>query len=116
MGRWLPLLVLISACDAPAEEPKVPTLALPACTAIAKFGNGALCSSKEPSLAACGASDKRTCASGWLCFDAPEYVACACKADLDCTGRTDYINAGRVQTSKQPLAAKCDAGRCAGLP
>lgn len=108
--------VLLAGCGGPEDEKIPPSIDLPACTGIASFGNGATCTPEDAGLKACGGSGKRTCASSWLCFDAPEYVDCACTADADCDTRTAYINAARVAAKKAPLAAKCLEGRCAGRP
>lgn len=113
MAAWAALAI---GCDAPADEAKPAPITPPACTSISHFGNGATCVATDAKIAACGSAARRTCASGWLCFDAPELADCRCSADSDCAGRTAYINAGRTATGKAPLAAKCDGGRCAGAP
>lgn len=117
IARLLPAaLALLCACG-PDPEPEVPpSKALPACKALTHFGNGAVCSSAEPTLAVCGTSSRRTCSSGWLCFDAPELADCTCQTDGDCTGRAQYVNASRATAGKAPLQAKCEGGRCAGRP
>lgn len=106
----------VAACDAPAEEAEPGTVTPPLCNAVVSFGNGAQCVETDSKIAACGTSKRRTCASGWLCFDAPELADCGCAIDADCQGRAAYINAGRTAAGKAPLAAKCDGGRCAGAP
>ena len=106
----------VGGCDAPADPVKPASIAPPACQAVAVFGNGSVCSAKDPTLAACGSSKRRVCAAGWLCFDAPESVACACKTDADCDRRAAYINTARTAARKAPLAARCDGFRCVGPP
>lgn len=114
-------LLLALGCDSPAEEAEPTPQEPPLCSAVPLFGNGASCEpatggAPDAALKACGTATRRTCASGWLCFDAPEYADCRCTSDGDCSGRTAYINAGRTAAGKAPLASNCDAGRCAGAP
>ena len=120
-GAALLALFIALGCDSPPEEPKPTPLEPPLCVLVASFGNGASCepsaaSGQAGKLASCGGAARRTCASGWLCFDAPEFADCRCKADSDCAGRTAYINAARTTAGKAPLASKCDVGRCLGAP
>jgi hypothetical protein len=98
------------------EEGLAPSIAVPPCARVARFGNGAACSLAEPTLAACGSAARRTCGGGSLCFDAPELLVCACTADADCAGRAGYINEARQAAGKAPIAAICDQSRCKGLP
>lgn len=108
-----------SGCDSPAEEAELTALEPPLCTSVKQFGNGASCeaaSGLDAKLGVCGTAARRTCASGWLCFDAPEFADCRCSGPSDCEARTAYINAGRTSAGKAPLASKCDGGRCAGAP
>ncbi|MSP93203.1 MAG: hypothetical protein EXR79_15615 [Myxococcales bacterium] len=110
------LAVGTAGCDTPTEPAEPPPVAPPACQAVTTFGNGTVCSAKDPTLAACGSAKRRVCASGWLCFDAPEFAACACTTDADCDRRAAYINAARTAARKAPLAARCDGFRCIGPP
>lgn len=124
MGGWRTIVQallgvtawVISGCETPANAEKPGPVVPPACTSVVTFGNGAACDDTDSKVATCGPAKRRTCASGWLCFDAPELADCACEVDTDCAGRTAYINAGRTAAGKAPLAAKCDGGRCAGAP
>jgi len=113
---WAVALALALAGCGQEDDAVRPSISPPACKSVTSFGNGAVCSAKEPALVACGTSKQRTCASGWLCFHAPERVDCACAADADCQERAAYINAARVTAKKAPMAAKCQGGRCAGQP
>lgn len=115
-AMWTLVVALaLAACGTEEQGPK-PSLTLPACKSVTVFGNGATCSSADPKLAACGAQAGRTCASGWLCFDAPQFVDCTCSETADCEPRAAYINAARGPARRAPLAAKCELGRCAGRP
>lgn len=106
-------MMSVTACATPTDPDAAP---LPLCTEVVRFGNGASCSAKDPSLAACGSSSFRTCGNGWLCFDSPRAQDCGCGTDADCAPRTDYINAARTAAGKAPLASKCVRGRCSGSP
>ncbi len=117
----LAALLVVLGCDSPAEEAEPTAQEPPLCTAVVSFGNGASCevasgSTASATLALCGSASRRTCASGWLCFDAPEYADCRCTSDSGCDARTVYINAARTTAGKAPLASNCQAGRCAGAP
>lgn len=112
---WLAALALW-ACDAEPVATKPGSVTPPACVDVKSFGNGSACNANDPTIALCGKSARRVCASNWLCFDAPELVDCACATDADCTKRTEYINVARTAASKAPLASKCEGGRCAGRP
>jgi hypothetical protein len=117
--RWWLLAALGAAaigCDGAATAPVQGWRTPPRCSAVQAFGNGARCSSDDASLSACGTAKRRTCASGWLCADAPEYIDCTCETAADCTGRTAYINSARNAAGKAPLANTCDRGRCGGRP
>ena len=115
LALWLGAALALGACG-PDEEGPVASLDPPACKSVTLFGNGAACSSADAKLATCGTKASRTCASGWLCFDAPEFVDCSCTVAADCEARATYINAARVTARRAPLAAKCEFGRCAGRP
>ena len=111
------LLLAFAACSTPAEDKVSPvTVEPPNCTAVASFGNGALCSASSEGMAACGASKRRVCAAARLCFDAPEYAFCACDKDADCNGRAAYINKARLRRDQEPIDVLCHGGRCAGAP
>ena len=110
------LAVSLGACTGATETSDAASITPPLCSKVASFGNGATCSAADPTLAACGAAAKRTCASGWLCFDAPEYASCGCATDGDCDGRSAYVNAARTAAKKAPLSSKCVQGRCSGQP
>lgn len=109
-------LVMVAGCDAETATPSQPTITPPLCTLVKSFGNSATCGVDDSTLAACGSGARRTCAGGWLCFDAPEYVDCSCVVDADCAPRTAYINAARTASGKAPLASLCVATRCQGIP
>lgn len=112
-SAWIALVFLATSC---AENTDVDMLTPPACNTVSRWGNGATCSATDPSLASCGNGSKRTCASGWLCLDAPALLDCSCSADSDCEGRSQYINDARTAKGIAPLAAKCVASRCSGEP
>ncbi len=120
MSRRLVLLLCswsAAACSTPAAPVSPPTtLEVPVCSAIERFGNGSTCGNDDPELEACGDTERRMCASSWLCFDAPEYAYCGCKEDLDCEPRSEYINDARLSRQIAPLVSKCVGGRCAGVP
>ena len=109
-------LGLVVACSSATETSEPSSITPPLCNQVAHFGNGATCSAAAPTLPECGSAAKRTCATGWLCFDAPEFANCGCAKDNDCEGRAAYINAARTLAKKAPLSASCVQGRCAGQP
>lgn len=109
-------MLAAAACTTETPAPAPTDVTPPACIDVKHFGNGIACNANDPTLALCGSSARRVCASNWLCFDAPELIDCSCAADDDCKSRTDYINEARTAASKAPLASKCDAGRCVGRP
>ena len=112
----LAALAACAACTGAAETPDPASITPPLCSKVASFGNGATCTVSDLKLAACGAAAKRTCATGWLCFDAPEYANCGCATDADCDGRSAYVNAARTVAKKAPISSKCVQGRCSGQP
>ena len=113
----LSCLLSTVACSTPtAPAPQPTTIELPACPSIDRFGNGATCGNDDPELEACGAAERRMCASSWLCFDAPEYAFCTCKEDIDCEPRSEYINSARLARQIAPLVSRCVGGRCEGVP
>ena len=114
--RWLAVLLACAACGQTTVTSNQTAIDPPACTTIGQFGNGATCSSAEPTLAACGTSGSRLCAGGWLCYDAPEYEQCACSTDADCNGKRDYVNQARALNDKSPVAITCHGGRCTEGP
>jgi len=120
MMNWRNLILgaatALAACTGAGEAPDPASTTPPLCSKVAVFGNGATCSIQDPKLVGCGTSARRTCATGWLCFDAPEYANCGCATDGDCDGRTAYVNAARTAARKAPLGSKCVQGRCAGQP
>lgn len=109
-------LAVAAACTSPKDDTPPPSIQVPSCTQISRFGNSATCTVTDAKLAACGTLSSRTCASSWLCFDAPEYADCGCIVDADCDPRTTYINDARMTAGKAPLASKCVMGRCGGRP
>ncbi len=113
---WFAAVVCLVGCPEPTQSGPPPSVTPPACTAVGSFGNGAICEPVDDELTACGGASRRTCASSWLCFDAPELLLCACSADADCESRTFYINQGRLLKKKAPLAPHCEHGRCVGMP
>ena len=59
----------------------------PPCTSVTQFGNGQTCSAKDATLANCGTSASRLCASGWLCYDDVAFEQCKCQTNADCAGK-----------------------------
>jgi hypothetical protein len=114
--RYWALLILAVLATACTEADQADIVTPPKCQAVTRWGNGATCSASDPSLSACGSGNTRTCASGWLCLDAPALLDCSCQTDTDCEGRSQYINEARTAKGIAPLAAKCVAGRCSGEP
>ncbi len=115
VGRWCLAVALLYGCGTDDSGP-LDSITPPACNSIQHFGNSAACDQDGPKLESCGASASRTCASGWLCFDAPQFDDCTCSADADCAGRQQYINDARATQKKAPLTSKCQDGRCSGRP
>jgi hypothetical protein len=118
---WVGVLVLLASSVVGCSPPETPvdpnaTVEPPGCASIITFGNGQTCSVKSAALTECGASKQRTCANGWLCFDAAKYAFCSCHADSDCQPRADYVNKARAVRKIAPLGAKCVENRCAGAP
>ena len=113
-SRWFWLACMVAGCGNTTTTVTAHPQAItpPACTAVTSFGNGAACSSAEPTLAACGTSSSRLCSGGWLCYDAPEFAECSCQTDADCSGKRAYVNAARIAQEKSPLAVTCHGGRC----
>lgn len=111
VGLWL----AGSAFGCTSEAVRPATVEPPACKSVAQFGNGAACSNKDLTLAACGSGVSRMCADSWLCFDGPELYNCACEIDSDCVGRSTYVNAARTAAIKAPISSKCEGKRCVGL-
>jgi hypothetical protein len=112
--RALCIWVLFASACTETDQAEIVTP--PRCQTVTRWGNGATCSASDPSLSACGGGNTRTCASGWLCLDAPALLDCSCQTDADCEGRSQYINEARTAKGVAPLAAQCVAGRCTGEP
>jgi|GEM_PF-2941854 len=111
------LALVLTACAGPADDGNEDGVVNPPlCSKVGAFGNGQVCSSDDSTLAACGGSEDRMCASGWLCFDSADVAFCGCIDDADCQSRSDYINKARALKKIAPMAAKCVYGRCAEAP
>lgn len=110
-------LAWLSACSPPDDAPDPnATVVPPNCGSIISFGNGQVCSDKNPDISVCGTAEDRICANGWLCFDAAAAAFCSCSQDSDCQPRADYVNKARALRKIAPMGAKCVQGRCAGSP
>lgn len=110
LGAWL-----ACGCGTSDADPNA-SITPPQCSSVTHFGNGLSCENDDGALSSCGTSASRTCASGWLCFDAPQYVDCGCAADSDCATRLAYINDARASVKKAPITSACVKGRCSGRP
>ena len=109
------LWIVLASCqsvDSSGIDPPVP---VPACRDIAEFGNGQSCAATAGGavdLRRCGVAATAACSPGRLCYDSPLFVACACVADADCAGRTEYVNTARAALGMTSLSPRCESGLC----
>ena len=108
----LAILIGPVACGQPAASSAQGAIDPPACTSVTQFGNGQTCSAKDATLANCGTSASRLCASGWLCYDDVAFEQCKCQTNADCAGKRDYVATARALNNMQPIAVSCHGGRC----